>query len=100
MSMRSIANVLRCRWRSSPGALRASLVGRFVGEQYDDDLNSVVLPGFFQLDAHFSRQLGEMALLFVAIENLNAAEIITNRSPVDLLGTPRQVRGGIRFTWH
>ncbi|MSO19236.1 MAG: TonB-dependent receptor [Acidobacteria bacterium] len=81
-----------------PQRVGVSLIGRFVGEQFDDDLNSVVLPNFFQLDAHVSRGLGEFARLFVAIENLNDAKIITNRSPVDLLGTPFQVRGGIHIT--
>jgi iron complex outermembrane recepter protein len=83
-----------------PRMVDVALVGRFVGEQFDDDLNSVILPHFFQLDAHVSRSIGEQARIFVAFENLNNAEIITNRSPVDLLGTPFQVRGGLRVAFH
>jgi hypothetical protein len=36
----------------------------------------------------------------VAFENLTGANIVFNRSPVELLGTPFQVRGGLYFSVH
>ncbi len=78
-----------------PGGLRLGWIGRFVGDQFDDDLNQIVLDEFFQLDAHVSHPIGEMAQIFVTFENLTGERIVTNRSPVEFLGTPFQIRGGI-----
>lgn len=44
---------------------------------------------------YLSRSIGESARLFVAFENLTDTKIVVNRSPLELLGTPFQVRGGI-----
>ena len=80
-----------------PGGIRLNWIGRFVGDQYDDDLNEVVLDEFFQVDANISRSIGDMAQIFVMFENLTGERIVTNRSPVEFLGTPFQVRGGVSF---
>jgi outer membrane receptor protein involved in Fe transport len=80
-----------------PGGIRVGWIGRFVGDQYDDDLNEIILDEFFQLDAHVSRSIGESSQLFVTFENLTGERIVTNRSPVEFLGTPFQIRGGISF---
>jgi outer membrane receptor protein involved in Fe transport len=80
-----------------PGGVRLNWIGRFVGDQYDDDLNEVVLDEFFQLDANISRSIGGSAQIFVMFENLTGERIVTNRSPVEFLGTPFQVRGGVSF---
>ena len=78
-----------------PQAIHVAVIGRFVGEQFDDDLNRIVLGRYFQLDSQISRPLGEAAKLFLALENITDAEILVNRSPVDFLGAPFQVRGGL-----
>lgn len=83
-----------------PYAFRVALSGRFVGDQFDDDLNQLVLDRYFRLDADLSRSLGESARLFLALENLTDAKIITNRSPVEFIGAPFQIRGGIYFRFH
>ena len=75
--------------------LQLSLVGRFVGEQFDDDLNDVVLDRFFQLDASISHDLTAAARIFLSMENITNAKILVGRSPVDSIGTPFMVRGGI-----
>jgi len=80
-----------------PGGIRLNWIGRFVGDQYDDDLNESVLDSFFQIDANVSRAVGESAQVFVMFENLTGERIVTNRSPVEFLGTPFQVRGGVSF---
>jgi outer membrane receptor protein involved in Fe transport len=80
-----------------PGGIRLNWIGRFVGDQYDDDLNEIVLDEFFQLDANVSRSVGQSAQVFVMFENLTGERIVTNRSPVEFLGTPFQVRGGVSF---
>ena len=80
-----------------PGGFRLGWIGRFVGDQYNDDRNQLLLEEFFQLDATVSRSLGEAAQLFVTFENLTGERIVTNRSPVEFLGTPFQARGGVSF---
>jgi len=80
-----------------PGGVRLNWIGRFVGDQYDDDLNEIVLNDFFQVDANVSKTVGESAQVFVMFENLTGERIVTNRSPVEFLGTPFQVRGGVSF---
>jgi hypothetical protein len=44
--------------QSFPKELRLVLTGRFVDQQFDNDLNSVVLPSFVAWDAHVSRPSG------------------------------------------
>jgi outer membrane receptor protein involved in Fe transport len=85
---------------SLPHAFRVAVSGRFVGDQFDDDRNELVLDRYFRLDAELSRSLGESARLFVALENLTDTTIITNRSPVAFIGAPFQVRGGFYFRLH
>lgn len=84
---------------SAPGLLQLALIGRFVGEQFDDDQNHVVLDRFFQLDANISRQIGEAAHIFVSMENLTNAKILVARSPVDFIGAPFAIRAGIAVRW-
>ncbi len=78
-------------------AVRLAVTGRFVGDQFDDDLNDLVLDRYFQLDAHLSHSLGESARLFVSLENVTDAKILVRRTPVEVIGTPFQIRGGVYF---
>ncbi len=78
-------------------AVRLAVTGRFVGDQFDDDLNSLVLDRFFQMDAHLSHSLGDSARLFVSLENVTDAKILVRRTPVEVIGTPFQIRGGVYF---
>ena len=78
-----------------PQGVVLSLNGRVAGKAYDDDLNALVLNRYFQLDANITKSIGESARVFVALENLTDAKIIVTRSPVDFIGTPFMVRGGV-----
>ncbi|MCH8268473.1 MAG: TonB-dependent receptor [Acidobacteria bacterium] len=82
---------------SLPRAVRLAVTGRFVGDQFDDDLNSLVLDRYFQMDAHLSHSLGDSARLFVSLENITDSKILVRRTPVDVIGTPFQIRGGVYF---
>ena len=62
-----------------------------------DDLNTLILDRFFQLDSSISRQFGSSARLCIAMENMTNARILTARSPVPFVGTPFMIRGGIQF---
>ena len=75
----------------------AGLQGRFVGQAFDDDLNTFPLARFFTMDGEISRQVLPHARLFVAIQNLTNARYATAATPVLSLGPPLLVRGGFRI---
>jgi outer membrane receptor protein involved in Fe transport len=73
--------------------------GRFVGMQFDDDLNTLPLKRFFTGDAEMSRLFRHMKL-FVAFQNLTGTRYEISRSPVLTVGPPLLIRLGARWTLH
>src|SRR5579859_6414394 len=74
-----------------------SLQGKISGKQYDDDLNSYLLHGYFKLDAYASHDFGRRLELFTSGENLFNRQIEVGRTPTLTLGNPRTVRGGFNL---
>jgi outer membrane receptor protein involved in Fe transport len=81
----------------NPAGWTLSAIGRFVGTQYDNDLNTLPLDRFFTVDLMGGRQIRHGVTLFAAIENLANVQYFTALTPVPNLGLPFQVRGGIRL---
>ncbi|SCW66385.1 iron complex outermembrane recepter protein [Sphingobium faniae] len=84
-------------WRPEQGpALSATL--RYVSKQYEDDLQSDVLPDALTVDAVASLPLGHGVTLVARGENLFDEEVVTRnaRGSMDL-GTPRTIWIGFRF---
>jgi outer membrane receptor protein involved in Fe transport len=81
----------------NPSLLNISLQGRFDGLRFDDDLNRFKLGSFFVADLTISRPLGELWEGFIAVENLFNRKYAVQATPVQFLGTPIIVSGGIRF---
>lgn len=71
--------------------------GRFVGKQFDEDLNAFPLDSYFTLDAEASRRILPHATFFAAAQNLTASRYQTARTPVLQVGPPVLARGGFRF---
>src|SRR5579863_1281365 len=71
--------------------------GRAVGEEYDDDQNTLRLGHYFSLDAMVARPLARGFEVFVASENLLDQRYDVARTPVENLGPPALVRAGIRL---
>ena len=69
---------------------------RFSASQYDDDLNSLRLDGYWTLDAVFGHSLNEWVSFFLAGENLTDAEYDVARTPIRTVGPPRTIRAGFR----
>ncbi len=67
------------------------------GAQFEDDLNSFVLPGFAV--AHFSmrQRIASNVWAQFAIENLFDREYVVGQSPTALIGAPRLWRVGLRW---
>ena len=77
---------------------RLTAAGRWVGEVFDDDLNSRLLADFVVADLRLDFDLSEALGLFVAAENLFDRKIPSALSADGLvtLAAPRLVSGGLR----
>jgi len=84
---------------SRPSWFDATLTGRYVGPQYEDDLNTLPLGGYFVLDAMLSRAITKNVELYVAAENILDRVYSTGRTTdgVISIGEPFQFRGGVRL---
>ena len=72
---------------------------RFLGNQFDDDLNTLPLGRAFSLDAQVSRALGRHTSIYFAAQNLTNDRFYISATPVYTVGPPVFVRGGIRIAW-
>jgi outer membrane receptor protein involved in Fe transport len=71
--------------------------GRFGGNQFDDDLNTLLLRRYFVLDATASHTLRHGVELFAAVENLTNRRYDVARTPVLAVGPPILARAGVRL---
>jgi len=86
---------------SHPAVVTGAVTGRYVGPQYEDDLNTLPLGGYVVLDVVLSRAIARWSEVFVAVENVLDRTYATGRTSdgVVSVGTPRLVRGGLRLTF-
>ena len=80
------------------GRWTAATQGRFVGQQFDDDLNQLPLRSYFTLDAEVSRSVSEQVRLFAAFQNLTGARYEISSTPVFTVGPPVLFRAGVRLS--
>ena len=83
---------------SNPEVLQARLGLRFVGEQYEDDLNTRPLSSFAVVDLSAARALSSRWHVFAGFENLLDEEVQVGISGTGLvtIGAPRMVHVGVR----
>jgi iron complex outermembrane recepter protein len=82
---------------ANPRYLTAALQFRASGKQFDDDQNRLPLGGFAVFDVTVSRPLARYVEVFVAVQNLFDERYAVARTPLESLGMPRMLRGGVRF---
>jgi outer membrane receptor protein involved in Fe transport len=82
--------------RAWSGPFRINLLGRYSAAQWEDDINTLRLPGFTTLDAQAAYAIGSALEIFLGGENLTNHRIVTGKTPQTNLGPPRLVRGGVR----
>jgi outer membrane receptor protein involved in Fe transport len=82
---------------SNPRYLTAAMQFRASGKQFDDDRNLLQLGGFAVFDVTVARQLNRFIEAFVAAQNLFDKRYAVGRTPIETLGMPGMVRGGLRF---
>jgi outer membrane receptor protein involved in Fe transport len=81
----------------APRLATITFQARFVGDQYEDDLNELTLRKYFGADASATRTLGGGVQVFAGVENMFDEEYDVGRTPVRTVGWPRTVRAGIRL---
>ncbi len=82
---------------SHPKYATAALQFRATGRQFDDDQNRLPLGSFAVIDVTVARPLGRHFEAFVAVQNLLDERFVVGRTPLETLGMPRMVRGGVRL---
>ncbi len=84
---------------ANPELLQARLGVRFIGEQYEDDLNTRPLSSFAVVDLSLARNLGNRWQVFAGFENLLDEEVQVGISGTGLVtvGAPRMVHVGARL---
>ena len=71
--------------------------GRFGGNQFDDDQNTLLLRRYFTLDLNATHALRPGVDVFVAVENLLNQRYDVGRTPVLTVGPPILARAGLRL---
>jgi outer membrane receptor protein involved in Fe transport len=83
-------------WRSSEGWLAAATV-RHVGRQFEDDLETDVLPAVTTLDLYAEVALAGPFSLVVRAENITDSEVVTRNQAGSIdLGAPRTIWAGVK----
>jgi outer membrane receptor protein involved in Fe transport len=82
-----------------PDWLNATLTARYVGDQYEDDLNTLPLGSYVVVDLFLSRAFGKSTEVYVAVENLLDRIFTTGRTSEGVISTgePRTARVGVRL---
>lgn len=87
----------------NPKFITATVQGTFVGQQFDDDLNTLLLKKYFTFDLYLGRSLGHGVEVFAAAENAfnqryyTALTPVFNHPTVPSLGPPILARIGVRY---
>ncbi len=94
------------RWQTTVGArwlapwkLTVQGLVRGLGEQFEDDRNTLVLRQATLVDVVASRGMGPRASVFVAAENLFDVDYDTGRTPTRTIGTPFTFRVAVRYSY-
>lgn len=83
---------------SKPDLFNATIQGRYVAKQFEDDLNSLSLGDFFVVDLQLSRQIIKGLEAFLGVENLfdKTYEVGKTADGLITIGAPLLVHGGIQ----
>jgi outer membrane receptor protein involved in Fe transport len=84
---------------SHPRYVTASASVQFTGGQYDDDINTLWLPYYANVDLNLMRKLNRNFEVFVGVQNLLDRTFYVQRAPTTV-GTPRFVTGGLEISWN
>jgi outer membrane receptor protein involved in Fe transport len=82
-----------------PALLSSSIQGRFVGDRFEDDLNTLPVADLFVVDVMASRRITSWSEIFVTAENVFDAEYEVRTTTAGLveIGAPRIIQAGVRL---
>jgi outer membrane receptor protein involved in Fe transport len=84
---------------SNARALSVFVSARFVGAQYDDDLNTLLLGNFVVLDFHVSRVLHRSLRVYASAENIFDRQFSVAKTPLENIGAPRMLHAGLKLVF-
>jgi iron complex outermembrane recepter protein len=70
---------------------------RYLGPQFEDDLNALPIGAVVLVDARAARRLPGGFELFASVQNLFDRRYLVGRAGIDTVGTPRTVEVGLAF---
>jgi outer membrane cobalamin receptor len=80
--------------------LTASLLCRYLGDRYADDLNTTYVADSAVLDLALSRSVGSMVEVYAVAENLLDTDFVVDNTSDGLeYGHPRVLHAGVRLRW-
>ena len=79
------------------GPLQFTMDVRMVGDAFEDDLNEIVLSTFAVLDLSVRLPVTSRLKIYLAIENAFDEDYAVRADPLEIIGTPRMVHGGIEL---
>jgi outer membrane receptor protein involved in Fe transport len=82
---------------SHPRYVTAAMQFRASGKQFDDDQNRLALGSFALIDVNVAKPFAKYFEVFLAVQNLLNERYSVGRTPLETLGMPRMVRGGLRL---
>jgi outer membrane receptor protein involved in Fe transport len=80
-----------------PRLLTVNTQLRYIGAQYEDDLNTLRMAGVPLVDVFVSWHVRRFLDTFAAVENLFDRTYLVGRAGVDTIGQPRFIHFGLRF---
>lgn len=80
-----------------PELLFATVELRVLGQQYEDDLNTLPLDASVLISASLARAITESLELYAAVENVLDSTYVVGRAGVDTIGAPLMARVGLRY---
>lgn len=82
---------------SHPRFVTAAMQFRATGRQFDDDQNRLSLGSFALIDMTVAKPFARYFEVFFAVQNLLDEQFAVGRTPIETLGMPRMLRGGLRL---
>ena len=80
-----------------PSILEAVVIGRYIGTQFENDINTQEIDASFVFDLRLARQITPTLLAYATIQNVFDTEWqISNEATLIRLGTPRALLAGLR----
>ncbi len=80
-----------------PDLLTAAAELRYLGRQYEDDLNTLPIGAVVLVDVRVSRRLVRGFTAFAAVQNLTDRRYLVGRAGVDTEGAPRTFEVGLAY---